>query len=65
MIVLALNKLLLLPLGIVGFIVMLLAFGAFGLLVAMAVIGTATRIWSLLFRRGGRARPAKSSDGSI
>jgi hypothetical protein len=64
MILLALNKLLLLPLGIAGFVLMLLLFGAFGLLVAMAVITAATRLWSLLFRRG-RARPAKSADRSV
>jgi hypothetical protein len=64
MIVLALNKLLLLPVGVVGFVLMLLLFGAFGLLAAMAVITAATRLWSLLFRRG-RPRRLESSDGSV
>jgi hypothetical protein len=64
LILFALNKLLLLPLGIVGFVLMLLLFGAFGLLVAMAVITVVTRLWSLVFRRG-RPRQLKSSDGSV
>jgi hypothetical protein len=49
---LASAKLLLIPLGIVAFLLLLLLMGAFGLAVAMGVISLLSRIWRLL--SGGR-----------
>jgi hypothetical protein len=59
-------KVLLIPIAIVGFILFLLAVGAFGLLVSMAVISLFGQIWRgisgggrLLGRGGKRLRPGR------
>lgn len=57
---LALAKVLLLPLGALVFLLVLLLFGAFGLAVAMGVIGMLTRAWGALFGTGGGRRPPRT-----
>ena len=45
-------KFLLIPLGIIAFILFLLLLGAIGLAIAMGVLSALGRIWRLLSRRG-------------
>jgi hypothetical protein len=56
MLLLASLKVLLIPLGILAFLLVLLIIGAVGLGVAMAVISSLTWFWRLIFRGGLRAR---------
>jgi hypothetical protein len=62
-------KVLLIPIAIVAFVLFLLAIGAFGLLVSMAVISFFGQLWrgisggGRLVGRGGR-RAGKRADGS-
>ncbi|HEX3324549.1 MAG TPA: hypothetical protein VHR65_05370 [Solirubrobacterales bacterium] len=44
-------KFVLLPLGILAFVLFLLLLGAIGLLVSMAVLSVFGRIWRLIMRR--------------
>jgi multidrug transporter EmrE-like cation transporter len=51
-------KILLIPLAIVAFVLFLIVLGAIGLAIAFAIISAVGRVWRLIFRRGGRSRPA-------
>jgi uncharacterized membrane protein YedE/YeeE len=53
-------KLLLIPLGIVAFVLFLLVLGAIGLAIAFGVIYVVSGAWRLI--TGGRPRRRKSSD---
>jgi hypothetical protein len=55
MLLLASLKVLLIPLGILAFLLVLLIIGAVGLGVAMAVISSLSWLWRLAFGRGSRA----------
>jgi len=56
MLILASLKVLLIPLGILAFLLVLLIIGAVGLGVAMAVISSLTWFWRQILRGGLRAR---------
>jgi len=56
MLLLASLKVLLIPLGILAFLLVLLIIGAVGLGVAMAVISSLSWIWRLIFKGGSRVR---------
>jgi hypothetical protein len=56
MLLLASLKVLLIPLGILAFVLVLLIIGAVGLGVAMAVISSLSWLWRLASRGGSRAR---------
>lgn len=55
MLLLASLKVLLIPLGILAFLLVLLVIGAVGLGVAMLVLSAFSWLWRLVFRGGARA----------
>lgn len=57
MLLLASLKVLLIPVGILAFLLVLLIIGAVGLGVAMAVISSLSWLWRLTFKRGPRPGP--------
>jgi hypothetical protein len=56
MLLLASLKVLLIPLGILAFVLVLLLIGAVGLGVALVVISSLSWLWRLIFRSGPRVR---------